>query len=280
MKPHRVGVLGASSMVADSLIPKLAKSYAVLSFSRQTMVARPDSCGDHVRPHQIPYWVSLVPIWVLPDYFPMLSRYGAQRVVALSSTSVFTKQSSSDSAERTMAVRLGEGEQRLIAWATSESVQWLILRPTLIYGRGKDGNIAEIARFIRSFGFFPVFGAADGLRQPLHVDDVASACQLALEIEAVANRAYDISGSETLRYCDMVARVFEALDMPPRCIRLPLWSFRIGAVCVRLLSRSRRYSASMAERMNQDLTIDPRLAISDLGFKPRAFELDLGDLPD
>ncbi len=63
-----------------------------------------------------------------------------------------------------------------------QGVEWVILRPTLIYGHGRDKNITEIARFIRRFGFFPLLGKANGLRQPIHVEDVAEACFAALRI--------------------------------------------------------------------------------------------------
>ena len=96
----------------------------------------------------------------------MLERYGACRVVALSSTSRFTKDDSSDPEEQAIALRLADAEARVQAWAASHGVEWVILRPTLIYGLGRDKNIAEIARFIRRFGFFPLFGKAKGLRQP------------------------------------------------------------------------------------------------------------------
>lgn len=95
---------------------------------------------------------------------------------------------------------------------------WVILRPTLIYGRGRDRNITVIARFIRRFGFFPVLGRATGLRQPVHAEDVALACHRALEAPAATNRAYNISGGETVTYREMVRRVFLALEGgPARC---------------------------------------------------------------
>ncbi len=104
---------------------------------------------------------------------------------------------------------------------------WVILRPTLIYGFGRDKNIAEMARFIRRFGFCPVLGKAAGLRQPIHAEDVAAACLAALQTPCAANRAYNISGGATLTYRDMVARVFSALDRRPRLLSVEL----VGPMC-------------------------------------------------
>ncbi len=158
---------------------------------------------------QISHWVCLAPIWVLPEYFSMLSLYGVRHIVALSSTSRFTKSISSDPTEQALAERLADGEERLIAWAKTKDVTWTILRPTLIYGLGSDKNISVIARFIRRFSLFPFLGAAWGLRQPIHVHDVASSCLAALKRGEAINRSYNLSGGETLTYREMVGRIFQ-----------------------------------------------------------------------
>jgi nucleoside-diphosphate-sugar epimerase len=221
----------------------------------------------------IPGWICVAPIWVLPEHFALLEAQGVRRVVVLSSTSRFTKDDSPDLEEQAVAHRLAKAEARVRAWAENRGVEWVILRPTLIYGLGRDKNIAEIARFIRRFGFFPVFGKAEGLRQPIHAEDVAAACVAALQAPSAVNRAYNLSGGETLAYRDMVARVFAALACRPRLLPVPLPVFRLAVALMRCLPRYRHWSTAMAERMNRDLVFDHAEAARDLGFKPRAFML-------
>lgn len=227
----------------------------------------------------IQHWICVTPIWVLPDYFGLLEAHGALRLVALSSTSRFTKDDSSDPEEQAVARRLADAEMRVRDWAESKGVEWVILRPTLIYGRGRDKNISEMARFIRRFGFFPVFGRANGLRQPVHAEDVAGACVAALKADTTKNRAYNLSGGETLSYREMTARVFAALGRKPRLLRIPLVLFWLALTCVRWVPRYRHWSVAMAERMNRDLLFDHTNAAEDLGFSPRQFLLSTNDLP-
>ena len=94
------------------------------------------------------------------------------------------------------STRLIEAEDRFVVWAKSRGIEWVILRLTLIYGLGRNKNISEIAGFIRRFGFFPVLGRAQGLRQPIHVEDVPAACVSALRAPDAVNRAHNISGGE------------------------------------------------------------------------------------
>jgi nucleoside-diphosphate-sugar epimerase len=232
----------------------------------------------HAATSKVSDWLCVAPIWVLPQYFPLLEAYGVRRVVALSSTSRFTKDDSSDPEEQAIALRLAEAESCVQAWAASHGVEWIILRPTLIYGRGRDKNIAEIARFVRRFGVFPLFGKAKGLRQPLHAQDVAGACIAALGSPAAANRAYNLSGAETITYRDMVARIFSALGRPVRLLPVPLFAFRFAVAILRLVPRYRNWSSAMAERMNRDLVFDHSEATRDFGFAPRAFVLSAEDV--
>lgn len=287
MTDPRVGLLGATSLVGKCLIPRLINRGArVFAFSRQPIEPVGDgiawrnlSDSSSATTDQLDHWICVAPIWVLPEHFSLLEASGARRVVALSSTSRFTKFGSGDKVETAVAARLIEAEDRFVAWAKSRGIEWVILRPTLIYGLGRDKNISEIARFIRRFGFFPVFGRAQGLRQPIHAEDVAAACISALQAPDAANRAYNISGGETLTYREMIARVFAALGRRPRLLTVPLWSFRLAVSVVRCLPRYRQWSAAMAERMNRDLVFEHTEAARDIGFKPRSFALAAEDLP-
>ncbi|MCU7811551.1 MAG: NAD-dependent epimerase/dehydratase family protein, partial [Candidatus Thiodiazotropha sp. (ex Notomyrtea botanica)] len=227
----------------------------------------------------IPFWISLAPIWVLPDLFPQLEASGIRRLVVLSSTSRFTKQVSSDAGEQLLSKQLKDAEVKVISWAEERRIEWIILRPTLIYGLGRDGNICEIARFIKRYRVFPLLGRAEGLRQPVHAGDVAQACVAVLDHNEVSGRCYNLSGGETLSYRTMVERVFQTLRLRTHWLHLPLSLFRVALMVMRMVPRYRHWTPAMAERMNRDLVFDHSDAERDFGFRPKAFVLEDEDLP-
>jgi nucleoside-diphosphate-sugar epimerase len=282
-----IGLLGANSLVGECLLPLLIeRDIQVYAFSRKPHESSADgviwqdvSAPVSIGTGQLVTWLCAAPIWVLPNYFPLMEESGVRRIVALSSTSLFTKDDSSDPEERAVALKLADAEARIQTWAERCGVAWIVLRPTLIYGCGKDKNIAEIARFIHRFGFFPLFGKALGLRQPIHARDIAGVCVMALQMPGVKNCAYNISGGETLPYREMIFRVFEALGRPCRMLPVPLWAFRVAIKLLHCLPRSRHWSTAMAERMNRDLVFDHSDAANDLDFSPRLFQLTSEDLP-
>ncbi|MDD5580373.1 MAG: NAD-dependent epimerase/dehydratase family protein [Methylobacter sp.] len=307
-----VGLLGATSMVGESLLPLLTQAgWQVRAYSRQLVnssteditwqqlpstssgcnkeslilmagkskLRQPEASGFNKNPSKnISYWVSVAPIWILVDYLNFLEQHNARRIVALSSTSRFTKNDSPDPEERINAHRLADAEEKIRDWAENHGIEWVILRPTLIYGRGRDKNISEIARFICRFGFFPIFGSALGLRQPVHVADVADACIAALQAPSATNRAYNISGGETVTYRQMVCRTFIVLGRRPRLVKVPIAIFSFALACLRMLPRYQKWSVAMAERMNRDLVFNHEEATRDFGFKPRALVLTAADV--
>lgn len=286
-----VGMIGATSLVGRRLTPLLAASGArVAAFSRRgapeggdpaRWFTLPEPGGEPLAAsavgESVPLWVCAAPIWCLPEHFGLLEVLGARRVAAVSSTSLYTKSGSSDPAEQEVARRLASAEEELARWAGARGVEWVILRPTLIYGGGEDKNIAQMARFIRRFGFFPVFGQASGKRRPVHARDVAAACARAL-FARVSGRAYDISGASTLTYREMAEAVFRAMGRAPRLVPVPLGLIRAAVGLARLLPPCRGWSAAMAERMNRDMDFGHGDAARDFGFDPGRFELTPEDV--
>jgi nucleoside-diphosphate-sugar epimerase len=297
MTNHDIGVFGATSFVGNHLLRLLTnQNLNVIAYSRRDVINLPALNGvtwkpieDNTKTHlstpssfdsipliqkiqYIPFWISVAPIWTLPDHFDFLRSHGIKRIVALSSTSRFAKVDSSNPFEKDVARRLTEGEVELQIWANSNNIQWIILRPTLIYGNGLDRNISSIASFIRKFGFFPLFGDAAGLRQPVHAEDVASSCITTLLQPEISNQAYNISGGETLPYRDMVKRIFTSLGLTPRLVNIPLWLFQFSISFLHIFPRFRHLTTAMAERMNQDLYFDHSDAKHDFGYSPRPFD--------
>ena len=164
-----VGVIGATSIVGEFLLPLLVQEgYHVVAFSRQEreiqqtleddsiiwkcLIKSSTSDINNISPaeNKISYWINLAPVWVLPQYFPMLLAYGARHIVTVSSTSKFTKSTSEDPAEKKLAERLKTAEEGLTVWAEKEKISFTILSSTMIYGLGRDGNISVIAALMPS----------------------------------------------------------------------------------------------------------------------------------
>lgn len=278
----RVLVFGASGQIGDGLLPMLRDaSCDVVAVSRQQHA---DSGGlrwiagaldASLQPPAGPFDAafSLGPLDVFAQWHERAGPI-APRVVAFGSTSLATKSGSADAAERDIAQRLRAAEESLFASGSRHGIAVTVLRPTMIYGRGRDRILTRIAAFARRRGFFALPRNATGLRQPVHADDLAAAAFAVACSTDAGGRAYDLPGGETLRFDAMVARTLAALSPSPSLLRLSTPLFRLALKGVRGIGLVDAVNDAMLDRLDVDLVFDAGDARRDLGYAPRAFAPD------
>jgi nucleoside-diphosphate-sugar epimerase len=272
-------VLGATSLVGRFALPRLkAAGIEAVALSRtaprEPGWVRADLSDSTLRTllPACPTVLSFQPIWHLPQALPALRVRGMKRLVAFSSTSVTAKAASPDAYEQGVVKALADGEAATRAFCEQYDVAWTILRPTLIYAEGQDQNVSRLARLIRTLGVLPLAGTGEGLRQPVHADDLAAAAIAAAMSPPAENHAYDLPGGETLTYRTMAERVFEGLGRRPAILTVPPFLWRAVFALARPLLPGA--TAQMGARMSEDLTFDGASATRDFGWDPRPFRPD------
>lgn len=267
-------VTGARGVVGPSLLRCCAAAGLVATGAGRSEQGGSWVCWDMAGfdppfGHGFEAMLHAAPLWLLSEQIEGLADRGVSTLAALSSTSVVTKQESSSDRERATAEALARAECWVLEASGRVGMSATLLRPTLIYGYGRDANVSAVARFIKRYGFFPVAGAASGRRQPVHADDVAGAMVAAIECPAAAGKTYCLTGGETLSYRDMVGRIFDGLGRPRRILALPETAYR--ALLSLAAAVNRNVSGAMAGRMNADLVFDAAEARRDLAFRPQRF---------
>jgi nucleoside-diphosphate-sugar epimerase len=272
-------VLGATSLVGSYLLPRLAAAgHAPLAVSRRPPTS-PSTLAqwfgiDITRATAslpaCPTAIHLAPLWLLPPLVETMAANGLRRIIAFGSTSRFTKERSANAGEREVARRLAESEDVLRETCLRHGIAWTLFRPTLIYGGGRDRNLTAIAGWARRLGFVAVAGKGSGLRQPVHADDLAAACVQALASSVTHGREYDLGGATVLSYRAMAEGVARATG-GARVIGVPAPLLRTAFRAASLLPRYRQLTASMVDRMEEDLVVDHSPAQRDFGYAPRAF---------
>lgn len=193
------------------------------------------------------------------------------RVVALGSTSVHAKRDSADAGERALAVSLRTAELRLAAVAAERGIALTVLRPTLVYGHGRDRNLSRLVAAARRWRLLPLPASARGLRQPVHVEDVAAAVLACLREPRPRPGFFDLPGGETLPFDQMAARAIAAGAPGARLVRVPGWLFRLGVRGLRWVARAPGLGEGFLDRLGQDLVYDGGPARTALGHSPRGF---------
>lgn len=278
---RRVAVVGATSQIGRSLLPLLkgrgmetfpigrepradgAVATHVFDAGRQTF-SPPLETVDAV--------ISLAPLPTIGRIMEMAVCLGARRVIAFGSTGRFSKAGSTSPIERDFVEQQAHAEALFCSLSEAAGIAWTLFRPTMIYGAGTDLNVSFIAGTIRRFGFFPIPMGARGLRQPVHVDDLARACVAALDCSGSFDRTYDLGGGEVLEFPELVRRIFRAEGRRPLLIPLPLWAYRLAIAAARRYSKTGFVRKEMVDRMFRDLVADNGPAVRDFGYAPMSFD--------
>jgi nucleoside-diphosphate-sugar epimerase len=271
-------VFGASGQIGAPLLDRLQRDgWSIVAVSRGERSDVPGLAwkrGDFADlpslPSRVDALFSCGPLDLFSRWYAG-SGLEAGRVVAFGSTSAHVKRDSTDPRERDVALRLRDGERSLADAAAARGARATVLRPTLVYGRGRDATLSRIVALAQRFGRFPLPRGADGLRQPVHLDDLADAAFAVANADDLSQPAYDLPGGETLPYCEMVRRVLACLDPPARLVELPSPLFRSLLAIAQAGGRATGLGDAAVARMREDLMFDIEPAQRDFGYAPRAF---------
>ena len=274
-------VFGASGQIGEAALARLAGAgwqvFAVSRLPRTPAGGVTWLTGEFANVGGLPEAVDVVfstgPLDGFAQWYAR-GQVATRRVVAFGSTSLDTKQASADAYERDIVARLQAAERLVFDTASANGAAATVLRPTLVYGAGRDQTLARIAAMGRRMGFFVLPRGANGKRQPVHVDDLAHAALAVVDAPATHGKAYALPGGETLAYRDMVARTLAALDPPARLWEVPMPVFRTALWLARKAGMMRGLTDDAVARMREDLVFDASPAWRDFGYAPRPFEPD------
>ena len=274
-------VFGASGQIGEALLARLAgggwQAFAVSRVPRPPAGGVTWLTGEFANVGGLPEAVDVVfstgPLDGFAQWYAR-GQVATRRVVAFGSTSLDTKQASADAYERDIVARLQAAERLVFDTASANGAAATVLRPTLVYGAGRDQTLARIAAMGRRMGFFVLPRGANGKRQPVHVDDLAHAALAVVDAPATHGKAYALPGGETLAYRDMVARTLAALDPPARLWEVPMPVFRTALWLARKAGMMRGLTDDAVARVREDLVFDASPAWRDFGYAPRPFEPD------
>lgn len=196
-----------------------------------------------------------------PNIVKACEESGVKRAIFISTTAIFTALNAKSKAVR----------QAAEAAIASSSLDYTILRPTMIYGTPDDRNMIRLLRFIQKSPIVPVLGSGQSLQQPVHVADVAWAICEAIDNPKTYRRAYDISGGQVLSYNDVIRIASQALGKHPLVMHIPAKLSIFFLEIVGKLGLKTPVTAEQVLRLNEDKIFNHAAASEDFGYSPRSF---------
>ena len=121
-----------------------------------------------------------------------------------------------------------EAEIALRRTATEGGMEYVIIRPPLVYGPGVQANFRTLMRAVASGVPLP-FGGVRNRRSLVGVDNLVDFIVTCVAHPAAANETFLIADGEDLSTPDLVRRLARALGRPARLFSVPDSALRLGA---------------------------------------------------
>jgi dihydroflavonol-4-reductase len=148
----------------------------------------------------------------------------------------------------------------------------VILRPSMVFGVGSDGDLLTIARIVKR-GIFPRIGFGRNLSPAVHVDDLVD-CMISAKDKALVGETYIITSERSYATEEIVRIIAEALDVEVRMIFVPKLVAMFGAWIVEhaltALGKKPFVTVRNIESRSTDRLFDVTKAKVDLSFHPQS----------
>jgi nucleoside-diphosphate-sugar epimerase len=151
------------------------------------------------------------------------------------------------------------GEKALERVGAETGMQWVILRPPLVYGPTVGANFARLIAWADRGVPLPL-GAIDNRRSMIARGNLASVVELALRNHAAANRRYLVADGADMSTPDLLRALAKALGRPSRLLPVPPALLKLAG---RLAGRG-----SDVERLTGSLALDISRVRDELGWVP------------
>lgn len=121
-----------------------------------------------------------------------------------------------------------ETKLRLDRHLATLDLDWVVLRPSLVYG--EDSPSSRMFRALAALPAIPVVADGSQWLQPVHVDDLACIVARLLENDAIRRQVLDIGGPTPITYRDFLAGLRRSLyGRSSRFVGIPVAIARLGA---------------------------------------------------
>ena len=160
-----------------------------------------------------------------------------------------------------------EAEQRIM----QSGMQWVILRPSEVYGQRAGDSINQLIHWVQSYIFVPVIGDGTYKLSPVFINDVVPAMALAIFNEELENKTIVLAGPEELTYDDLVDRIATYFGVKRFKLYLPEGLIRLGIMIISKLGINFVVPDQIPRLLcNKSFRIE--LAKKKLGYSPRILE--------
>ncbi|HVH85678.1 MAG TPA: complex I NDUFA9 subunit family protein [Terriglobales bacterium] len=153
----------------------------------------------------------------------------------------------------------------------NSGLSWVVLRPSLIFGRGSAFvqqmiKVMRVAPLIR-----PVPGTGEYRFRPVHVEDVAECFAQSLTNPQAVGRTIDLVGGEELTLNEITDEIASCMNIRKTVVHLPMSLMKMAAAVFSLLPVDPPVTSVQLRMLKEGSAADPGPMKQVFGIDPTAF---------
>ncbi len=147
-------------------------------------------------------------------------------------------------------------------------MKYIILRSTLMYGKGDSKNLTQLAKMIRRLPIIPIIGDGNYKLQPVFVGDVVKVITKAISAKKW-DKVYYVAGPEALTYNGLVDIIAKSLGKRRIKIHIPLALIKPAVKVCGVLMRNPILSEEQLSYLVKDNVFSISGIVGDLDVHPQ-----------
>ena len=153
-----------------------------------------------------------------------------------------------------------KAEQSLQSLTLKSNMDYVIIRPPVVYGNGVKSNFTTLVKLIKKLPILP-FGLAHNSRSYISVLNFIDFIEVCLSNVKAANQTFLISDNESISTKELTNRIADVFGKKARQLPIPIFVFKFLGL---ILSRKR-----LTEQLFGDFEVNCSKAISLLEWHPK-----------
>jgi nucleoside-diphosphate-sugar epimerase len=152
-------------------------------------------------------------------------------------------------------------------------LDYTILRLTMVYGPAGGLHFQKLVSLLTRLPVLcPVPGPGTARLQPVFVEDVVQAVELALRSPTAVGKTYNVSGGTVLRLRDLIDQIVASKGLRRRRLHVPLALCRAGVSALAVVLPPSFFSADALLGLTQDAELDHSQFGQECGYTPLSLE--------
>ena len=150
--------------------------------------------------------------------------------------------------ENAYALSKSEAEQNLISLLKKSPMEYVIIRPPLVYGEGVKGNFSAMMNLVRKNVPLPFGSISSNKRSLVSVYNLVDLIKICIEHPKAINQIFLVSDNDDLSTAGMVKLMADVQGVTPLLLPIPVWLLKL----IGKLS----FKTSMFSRLTDSLCVD------------------------